>query len=385
MVRRAQRARLEAEVAAQGEESRALAQQRFQEGVALLKQGRWVEARDKLKIAAELDGQDPDIARYIETEEAEAPREQELATARAALSRKDYAAVRGALAGVPDDSALAEGAQKLQQQLRSALDASVREARARAESGDAQGAAELLDPVLAAEPSRPDALAVKEAISAQKRSAAPASRRERPEEQPRAVEAPPPAPDVATVLEAYLSGDIGAAIEHAEGAQSPRAAKLLRDLKQFDAAYKDALAKQQAKNLGGAIRSFAQAAAADRAIAQGKEGRLGREVHKALASLHAQLGAAQLGSDDSLPVAALHLRAALQNDPGNEQAQSELRKITDRAKDIYLHGYVAKDSDAESARKNFKVVIDTLPQTDETAQKAKRWLDKLDGKVAKDE
>src|SRR5712691_1328164 len=122
MVRRAQRARLEAEAAAQRDESRALAQRRFEEGVALVKQGRWVEARDKLKIAAELDGKDPEIARYLESAEAEAPRAEALAAARAAMNRKDYAAARGALAGVPDDSALAEGVHQIQQELRVALD-----------------------------------------------------------------------------------------------------------------------------------------------------------------------------------------------------------------------------------------------------------------------
>ncbi|HEX9577631.1 MAG TPA: FHA domain-containing protein [Myxococcales bacterium] len=376
MVRRAQRARLEAEAAAQRDESRALAQRRFEEGVALVKQGRWVEARDKLKIAAELDGKDAEIARYLESAEAEAPRALAVALAKAALARKDYVAARGALADVPGDSALAESAHETQQQLRAAMDGAVREARARVESGDASGAADLLDPVLAAEPSRADARAVKEAIVSQRRSISPAPRRDEPR-------APPPAPEVAGILEAYLAGDIGAAIEHAEAARSPRASRLLHDLKQFDSSYKEGLARQQAKNPGAAIRAFDQAAAADRAISQGKEGRLGREVRKSLAALHTQL--ANLGGDESLPLAATHLRAALQNDPSNEQAQNEMRQVTDRAKELYLRGYVAKDSDAESARKAFKLVLDTLPSGDETAQKAKRWMDKLDGKVAKDE
>ncbi len=376
MVRRAQRARLEAEAAAQRDESRALAQRRFEEGVALVKQGRWVEARDKLKIAAELDGKDAEIARYLESAEAEAPRAQAVALAKAALARKDYVAARGALADVPGDSALAESAHETQQQLRAAMDGAVREARARVESGDASGAADLLDPVLAAEPSRADARAVKEAIVSQRRSISPAPRRDEPR-------APPPAPEVAGILEAYLAGDIGAAIEHAEAARSPRASRLLHDLKQFDSSYKEGLARQQAKNPGAAIRAFDQAAAADRAISQGKEGRLGREVRKSLAALHTQL--AKVGGDESLPLAATHLRAALQNDPSNEQAQNEMRQVTDRAKELYLRGYVAKDSDAESARKAFKLVLDTLPSGDETAQKAKRWMDKLDGKVAKDE
>ena len=108
-------------------------------------------------------------------------------------------------------------------------------------------------------------------------------------------------------------------------------------------------------------------------------------MHKSLSALHTQLGTSAAGTDDGLPQAAAHLRAAVQNDPSNDGAQAELRQIGDRCKEIYLRGYVAKDEDFESARKSFKLVIATLPPTDETAQKAKRWLDKLDGKVAKDE
>lgn len=383
LVRRQRELRREAEAAAQGDESRAFAQKRFQEGVALLKAGKWVEARDKLKIAAELDAQDQEIARYLESAEAEAPRAQELASARAALARKDYAGARGALANVPDDSALAESAHELSQQLRGALDAAVREAKSRAEAGDAAGAQELLDPVLAAEPSRTDGLAVKEAIAGQRRSA-PAPDRHR-ERTPAVPVATPAAPEVEGILEAYRAGDIGAAIERAQGASSPRGERLLADLKTFDAAYQEGLERQQARRTVEALRALEQAAAVDRSIAQGKDGRLGHEVRKALSALHTQLGVAQAGSDDGLPQAAAHLRAAVQDDPGNDAAQAQLRQIGDRCKDIYLRGYVAKDQDVEAARKAFKLVIETLPASDETAQKSKRWLDKLDGKVSKDE
>jgi pSer/pThr/pTyr-binding forkhead associated (FHA) protein len=279
VVRKQKRARDESASAQQGEESRALAQQRFQEGVTLLKQGRWVDARAKLKLAAELDSTDPEIARYLESAAAEAPRAQGLAAAKAALGRKDFAAAHAALAGIPDDSALAEGARDLEQQLAAALDAAVREAKARAEEGDAAGAAELLEPVLAADPQRADALAVRAAIGSprpQRAAAAPAQRRERPahpEGSERiAGEAPAPPPEVQPILDAYLSGDLGAALERAEAAQSnPRALRLLGQLKTFDAAYKEGLARSQAKKTNEALRSLESAASADRAIAQGKD------------------------------------------------------------------------------------------------------------------
>ena len=386
-LRKAQRARLEREAAAQqGDESSKLAQQRFQEGVNLLKQGRWVEARDKLKIASELDSQDPEIARYLESAQAEAPHAQALTNARAALGKHDYASARTALQAVPDESALSGAAHEVQQQIRAALDQAVKDARVRAESGDAAGAAELIEPVLAAEPGRADALAVKDAVGSPKRAAAPSERPARREREERAApEAAPAAPDVASVLEAYLAGDIGAAIERAEQAQSPRAARLLAELKQFDSSYKDGLAKQQQKRVPEALKAMEQAAAADKAIASGKEGRLGHEVKKSLSALHYQLGSAQAGSDEGLPQAAQHLRAAVQADPANAAAQSELRQVQDHAKELYMRGYVEKDNDPEAARKLFHVVLETLPSSDETATKAKRWLDKLDGKAAKEE
>jgi len=133
------------------------------------------------------------------------------------------------------------------------------------------------------------------------------------------------------------------------------------------------------------VRSLETAAAADKAITGGQEGRLGREVRKALSALHFQLAEALPQADETLPQQAQHLRAAVQNDPANDAAQAQLRQLADRAKEIYLRGYVAKDEDLESARKAFKLVIETLPASDETAQKAKRWLDKLDGKVTQDE
>ena len=381
---RQDRARREA---LQADDTGPLAQQRFQEGVALLKQGRWVEARDKLALAAGLDGEDPDIARYLATAQAEAPRAQALAAARAALSRKDFAAARAALQGIPEESALADAAHELDQQVRAALDGAVREAKTRAEAGDPAGASDALAPVLAADPSRADALAVKELVGPQRRAApaAPGPRRERPARAAAAATAAASTASAAAapVLEAYLSGDIGAALERAQLA--PGAQRLLGQLQAFDGAYKDGVAKMMAHKSNEALKALEAAARADAAIAQGKESRLGHEVRKSLSSLHYQLGMATVQTDEGLPQAASHLRAAVAADPGNDLAQQQLSLLVERAKDVYLRGYVAKDNDADTARHSFKIVIETLPPGDETAQKAKRWLDKLNGKAPRED
>ena len=80
-----------------------------------------------------------------------------------------------------------------------------------------------------------------------------------------------------------------------------------------------------------------------------------------------------------------HLRAAVAADPANDAAKRSLSEGVGHAKEIFQRGYFEKDGDPENARKAFKLVVDALPGTDETAQKAKRWLDKLDGKAAPEE
>jgi pSer/pThr/pTyr-binding forkhead associated (FHA) protein len=362
----------------------AVAQDRFQEGVALIKDGRWVEARDKLKAASEIAPNDQDIARYLDKAETEAPRAQAVATARADLTKRDYAGAKTALQDVPDDSALADAAHQITAELKSAMDGSVRDARNKMEEGDAQAANALVAPVLAADPGRTDALAISDAISGHKRTVANAQRAQAYERKKAAdaVVKPPP-PGVSAIVEAYVAGDIGAAMERAEGQTDPRATKLLHDLKAFDAAYRDGLARTQQKQLNEAIRALDTADKLDRAIAGGRESRLGKEVRRALGNLHYNLGAQALqsGSEEALSSAAMHLRYAVAADPENDAAKRQLSEVTSKVKELYQQAYFEKDSDPEQAKKAFKTVVLALPASDELQQKAKRWLDKLEGKV----
>lgn len=383
-MRKAQREREAAAAAAEKDEGRDVARKRFEEGVRLLKEARWAEARDKLKVAAELDPQDPDVQRYLERAEAEAPRAQAVLQARLALQKRDYVTAKGALAGVPDDSALAEAAREQGAQLKAAMESAVREARIRAENGDAAGAAALLEPVLQADPGRPDALAVREALGGARRGpggAAPPRREKAP-----AAEASAAAPaQLGPIIDSFLAGDLGGALERAEAAPDSRSKKLADDLRAFDAAYRDGLAKTQARNLVGALKAFEQADRVDRALAQGRESRLGKEVRRALGNLHYNLGVASQGDDATLPQAAQHLRAAVAADPSNEGARRALSDVTASVKEVFQRGYFEKDSDPEAARKAFKLVLESLPASDDTAQKARRWLDKLEGKAAPEE
>jgi hypothetical protein len=146
-------------------ETRSLAAERFAEAKVLLGQGRWSEALAKLRIAAELNPRDREIARYVKKADDEAPHAASLAEARTAIGRKEFAAAQAALATIPDDSVLAESVRDARTALTHAMDEAVRDASKNAEANDPAGARALLAPVLAADPGRADALAVQEALA----------------------------------------------------------------------------------------------------------------------------------------------------------------------------------------------------------------------------
>jgi len=105
------------------------------------------------------------------------------------------------------------------------------------------------------------------------------------------------------------------------------------------------------------------------------------EGRRALAARHV-LAAGDPSADADLPAAAAHLRAAVESDPDNREARAGLSRIAERAKEIYLRAYMVKDDDPDAARSGFRLVIEALPASDETAVKAMRWLRKLDAKGA---
>jgi len=352
-------------------ETRALAAERFAEAKKLLGEGRWSDALGKLRIAAELNPRDREIGRYLKKADDEAPHAAALGEARAALGRKDFAAAQTALSQVPEDSVLAESARDLRAAIGQAMDEAVREARTKAEENDAAAAAARLAPVLAADPARADAIAIREALS---RTTARKAPRQKAARAPSTSTAPPGA-----IERAYLAGDLAAAIELAErNKNAPKAARSLRDLRGFEAAYREGFAHLQAGKVPEAATALDRASGFDRKIAGRATSPLGARVRKALSSLHTEM-ALELTEAAELPRAAAQLRAAVSEDPANERAQKELQLAMGRAHEEYMRGYVAKDSDPDLARASFRIAAETLPPSDDEGQKARRWLEKLSG------
>ena len=318
---RQRRASALADAQARTEAARAVAQARFQEGMALVKQGLWIEGRDKLRVAAEL-APETEKLRQLEVAESEVPRAEAIAAARAALRREDVAAVREALAAIPGDSALADEARILESAL------------------------------------------------------PPPASAETPVSAVGAVEPRPERREVQAILDAYRGGDVSTASRRARAARSAAGRQLAASIGRFAAAWTAGLAERQP---AAAIPALEAAAELDRAIARGADGRIGRSIRKALAARHLALAAA-LSKDDELPRAAGHLRAAAQAEPANAEVEERLRQVSLRANEMYLRAYVAREDDPEQARRGFRTVAQSLPPDDELAQKARRWLSALERK-----
>ena len=183
---------------------------------------------------------------------------------------------------------------------------------------------------------------------------------------------------IAGVRRAYVAGDLAKAIALARGIPSAR--PLLRELEKFSSAFRDGLARAGEHRSAEAIAALERAEAADAVLDARKSGAFSRRLRKSLAGLHAQVAATQFAAGGLAPAAA-HLRAALLYDPRDERAREELQRIVALANDAYLRGYVAKDIDEVVAREAFRTALAVLPPSDMTARKARRWLERLDGKA----
>jgi len=95
------------------------------------------------------------------------------------------------------------------------------------------------------------------------------------------------------------------------------------------------------------------------------------------------LAAAAMDGDDDLPRAAVHLRTALENEPGSTAAREALDRVAERARALYLHAYVIKETDPQSAARALRLVTAALPPDDEVARKALVWLRRLESAEAR--
>jgi hypothetical protein len=143
----------------------------------------------------------------------------------------------------------------------------------------------------------------------------------------------------------------------------------------FEQARREGLARLAENKIPEALRAFEEA----------RREKPTAELAKIIASLHVRIGTSLSSSEAGLPAAAAEFHAALDDEPQNPQALRALQQIEAQCRDVYLRGYIAKEEDPAAARTAFRIVISALPPADQTAQKARHWLEKLDGKAPIDD
>lgn len=349
------------------------------EGKRLAKKRQWSAAAAKFEEAAAL-VDDPGVAKWLSQSKTEAAFEVQLSEGRKFLESGEFSAAKEKLAGVPQQADVYQQAQEALSQVEGAVQKAASDARLALTAGDRDRARDLARKVLAADPGNPGAQGVLSDLEKRvaKGGGGTGLKRVtvRPKEPVREDVKPVTTAASGPAVAAYLAGELGKAVKLAEDADDQR---LLKNLRAFDANYREGMAKAQAQRASDAVKALGLAARADRDIAQGKPSKPGREVGKQLANMEYLLGIDCKG-DDQLDAAARHFRAALDADAEHELSKKMLGKIYQRARDLFMEAYLIKGTEPERARKMFKKVADTLPADDEKQGKAKSWVEKLEGK-----
>ncbi len=345
------------------------ARQAMDEATQLERDNRWIEAEATLARVA---GQTADatVQQTYEKVKREATYQRQLEKAKAALQAQDLAGAKALAGAIPVEAAVYDQAQRLLQSVTGAIAQAVLDGKAALAAGDRAKAADLVQKVLAADPDNDDARDLQADLEKKprpkhvKKKATKVSRT--------AAAKKPPGFRMSEALSMYLAGDVGRALQLAEQTNDP----IARNLRRFDMAARDGLSKVQANRSAEAVKSLALAVKIDRALAHGKKSKPGGEVARALGNQEYLLGVDCKG-DSQLARAAAHFRAAEAADPSTALYGRALDKVYVKAHDLYMQGYVARPTDPDTARQEFKVACDTLPASDEKHGRACSFYQQL--------
>jgi hypothetical protein len=334
----------------------------FQQAKNHIREGQWPEAK---ALLLELKERAPDMAQvqdYLDRAEKEIPNQEHLTAAQAALKERKLAATKESLDKVSSDTQMYEQVIRLKREMRDAADLQAREARKLLDGKQLDPAKAVTDDVLAAFPEHRDAKIINDE----------AVRLIKIRDTPVPPPPPPPAKDpweqaVARFVDGDLSG--GVALANACVAKSNKCKNGLKDMTEFGNLYKK-LEDLDAKGL-------ARLLSLDKDITGARgPSKMARNAGTRAANIfYKSASAARAAGQWSRAVE--FAKRTLQADPGHVGASSILNDLKGKAKDIFLQAYALKDANPEDAIPKFREVIAMTPSDDETHQKAKNWLEKL--------
>jgi hypothetical protein len=177
-------------------------------------------------------------------------------------------------------------------------------------------------------------------------------------------------------MTAYLQDDLNSALKYASLSSTASCPHLPQLLSDFRTHYSKAVDLAAGKHIPEASLEFKKSVQIDDQIAEARPSRPGRSAREQLANMEYLL-ALDCKGDDLLGRRAQHLRAATTANPENELARKELDKAYARARELYQEAYVGQDTDPDTARRQFRIIIQVLPAEDMTARKAQYRLESM--------
>lgn len=335
----------------------------FLQAVELVKQRRYGDALVLLDRVLAVRADYARAADYKAFCEAELKVWDTIEAARRLAESGRLAEALGLLEGVKGDTAYA-GLLEVRKgaYARTLAETLLKDARAKFQAGDLDGALELAEAALTQAPGLDSAQRLRDQIEDAKKLA------NRPKPKPRE----PVPPELQRALSLYLNEEIGPAIDAAEAAGGPKAPAFVQRLQRMKQLVADISTAHRQKAAGDILRLAPTALQVDDEIAAG-EGRVRAQLRSAYAD-GLYLKAIDADQDDDLPRAYQLLTEALRQQPGHALSEARLQQLSKKARELYYQGFVAKDSNPEDTRKIFRRLTMMSKPDNQYHRLAQKWL-----------
>lgn len=357
--------RKQAEIAAAGEEAHhGEMADMFKEAKTLVRQGRWTEAKARLK---EIQETDPDfepkqISNYLTIADQEIPNQAALEQANAAVKAGQLAQAASFIKKIKSTAQSETPLRSTRDALDAKITEKLSEARGLVSARDLTSQEKLkgiAEDILAAREDDRDATELKKqadaAIYAIKNPT---------------IAPPPPETPWLEVQQRFKTGDSSGALSLAQACanKQPKCRELEAQIKEWDVKSK----RVEELSESDLIVLFEL----DRRVAGGTSSEQSRPIRTQLVS-KLFVKASQLKTTGNWSRAIEYARKVLQADPSHAGAQSLVNEARNQAKDVYLRGYQLKESDPTEAIRLFKDVMNMTPSDDELYGKAKSRVAEL--------
>jgi pSer/pThr/pTyr-binding forkhead associated (FHA) protein len=333
----------------------------FQEGVRLVRQGRWTEAKLKFDEVKERTPDAPDLKEYLDRADKEIPNEQYLNHAQEVLARNKLAEVAATLAKVSADTQQHQKRRELTQALEEKIATRLVEARSALEARRYDEVVAITEDLLKAKEDREARMLLEQARAGIEERNTP-QKKDDPKS-PKPWEG---------VMNLYMNGNLATAAEQADdcSATAPRCKQLSEQIADARALI------ARVDDLDD--RSLEKLVALDRAITDGKGSKVLKESSARIVRMYYNRASAAK-SQGQYGRAMTLLRDALKVEPTYVPAQALSVEIRKKAHDVYLEAYaLMRSGEHRQALPKMREVMQMTPSDDDLHRKAAARIKEMD-------